>query len=730
MSEDKVTNLPRRGSIDDPLFQRCLKMWRAFAHRRGLVVGSPVRLIGAEKTIYGDSDNMTEGAASYLLSEHGGLGVSVGDLWLTDKEREMLGGIVAELDDRADVDIATMRAPVTEEVEILEDERDRWEILVENRRRIGTVVRVGEGSKKHYLLYLWIGGGFRLVTGQPCFDLPMFGLPEVRSCPDLPVMIHEGPKAWDMAQNRMDGWVHVAWHGSEWGMEWTDWTPLRGRRVLIWPDVDEAGLANARNLGRRLARMGGVVEYVNWSAADIERFAGWDWADDGGFSSISAGDIRKRTSLIESPTTSDGSISWEWARRSFLDLAKLEVYQVSTNFQPVALSALAVGEGKFFREKVVKSVINPYVGLDYRPGITMGRMADGKINVCPPGPRDFVAPRPLDRGLYRELRIWLSSMIPDVAERKHLIKRAAWAAARPERIPQHMVVLKGDSSVGKSVLLDLIAAVSGRGVTLSPSAILSNFNAQIAYKSVVCVPEIHANDLSRRQNTGLLKELIANQHIQIEEKNRPKITMTNVIHWFAATNEQVPFTLEHGNDRFYFVQCVVAKNPARMRRFFNKWVSRFQKDETLMDDLNAGAKYLVEGFKETTEQHMVGRAQPQAIWDVIKRGNRQPWFQLTARLLEDIYDQEPEGGRQHPPVFVGQEIVARVTKDHRRVGEDDVRRAMNELGFCMLKRVDGGNVQRRVRHGRVSLWCKASDMRKLQAREEYGSLTLNTLISE
>jgi hypothetical protein len=686
-----------------------------------LVVGSPIRLIGAEKTIYGDSDNMTEEARSYVLTEQGGLGISVGNLSLTDKEREFLAGIAAELDDRADIDIGTIRAPLDSHPEELEDERGRWDLVID-RRRIGWVIRVGEGTKKHYLLYLWIGGDWRLVKGQPCFDLPMFGLREVRSHPHLPVMIHEGPKAWEMADNRMDGYVHVAWHGSEWGMEWTDWSPLRGRRVLIWPDCDEAGIANARRLAKRLALMGGVIEYVNWSVADIERFGGWDWADDGGFSEIGEGEIRARTMMVESPVGPDGRVLAEWARRSFLDPERGEVYQVSRKYRPMPLEKLAKGHGKTFQADVIASSINPFEGLDYRPGFPMGRMKDGRLNTCPPTPRDALAPRPFPLEKYKEIsRVWLRHMIPNVRERKHVIRRAAWAVARPERVPQHIVVLMGDSGIGKSVLLDLIVAVSGRGVSLFPDSIFTTFNNLIARRSVVAVHEIHSNEGNKKWNAGKLKELIANSTIEIEEKNRPKVTMTNVIHWFAATNDKAPFALEHGNDRFYFVVCGNPPDVGRMRRFFRKWVPIFSQ-EAFLDELCAGAKYLVDGFKKKTQHAMQGRAEPQSIWETIAARNLQPWEQFLWDRLDDACE-KPEGA-DHPPVFFGEDIV-RLVEDRHKKGPHDIRRRMGEFGYQVLKREPGGKapVQLTPKGGkRGVVWCRAGDLEALQARGDYGTL--------
>jgi hypothetical protein len=700
---DGILNMPGRGSLADPRFQSALRVWRRWAHRRGLVVGSPIRLIGAERTAYGDSDGIIEGPKSYLLSAQGGLGVSVGDLPLSRDEAELLAGLIDELDDRAEYDIKDIRVPETRPgPEEQEDERGRWPL-----GKCGVVVRVGEGSTKRYLLYLWVGGSWWRMEGAPPFDLPMFGLEDLKE--GSRVMIHEGPKAWEKARERVRGdWVHVSWHGSEWGMEWTDWSPLRGREVLIWPDCDEAGLNNAQLLGARLAKMGNLVKYVSWSKRDMARWPRWDWADDKGPSELGRSAIHLRTRMIESPTGPDGRILKEWAQRSFLDLARREVYQMSTGYEPVALDALAVGKGKGFREAVVNSLIRPFMGLDFRPGHPQGMLADGKINLCPPDPREReIKGAPMDKALYRTLRDgWFRWMIPDVVQRKHVIRRAALAAAMPDRIPQHMIVLRGDSGIGKSVLLDLIAAVSGRGVSLFPETIFGRFNAAIMGKSCVCVHEIHSDDMTRKQNASRLKELVANQWIEVEEKNKPRRIMANVIHWFAATNESVPFALEKGNDRFYFVECAAPKNARQKRRrssFFRKYAPLFQKEE-FQDIMYSSAKWLVDNMSEDRLETLVSRAERQASWGVMTRLSRRPWQQDVAHIMTQFAD--PENDR---PTFDLDHLVNIVQKKYKAIGIEDIKLFLNSLGFFPLAfRDENGkliNVRYRLRHGgQKTLW--------------------------
>lgn len=757
MSEDKVRQFPGRGRLADPGFQAALRGWRQFAHRRGMVVASPIQLLGAERTFMGDSDDEGFGPKDYRLTKEGPVGlqqVSLEGLYLSKNDKEFLEAVFDDLDERADFSIKEHRAPSDERVEEHEDERGRWDLWLTDKHRVGTVVRVGEGSKKHYLLYLWFGGWVR-VTGQPTYDLPLFGLPELRARPEAPVMIHEGPKsrlgacaAADQrtsAPGRLLNWmslyVHVGWHGSDIGMEWTDWSVLRGRRVLIWPDIDEAGIANARILARRIARMGGIVEYVNWGRGDIEAHEGWDWGDPlkGSLQNLTRTEVRQRIQRVESPVGPDGRLLTEWCRRSFFDMERKELYVESREYRPVPLENIAVGLPKNFKTSIMDSPINPFVGVDYRPGLPPGRMWNGKINLCPPHPREPVNGSPLPRAVYEEVcGRWLRKMIPDPQQRKHLIRRAAWSVARPQKIPQHMVILQGDSNVGKSVLLNLIAAVAGedRSASLLPESIMGRFNAGVANKSVVCIHEIHSNDISRRQNAARLKELIANEVIIIEEKNRPRVAHANVIHWFAATNERVPFTLEHGNDRFYFVKCVAPQNPRerkRLEKFFSDWVPRF-KDQVFLDEVYAAAKHLVDRFSADSVQSMIGRARRQKMWKALENDGMTLWEKfLKARLEEVLESEEDTSGSPllegAPVVFYAMEIVRLTHKEFKlRVSERDIQDKMVEWGYRTIRDAKGHPVKRRLgKDRREPMWCRAEDLNALMERGDYGSLQVRSV---
>lgn len=68
---------------------------------------------------------------------------------------------------------------------------------------------------------------------------PMFGLQWLAERPDATVLIVEGEKCAQAAHSLMGGVVAVvSWPGGGKAVDKVDWSPLKGRNVVIWPDCD------------------------------------------------------------------------------------------------------------------------------------------------------------------------------------------------------------------------------------------------------------------------------------------------------------------------------------------------------------------------------------------------------------------------------------------------------------------------------------------------------------
>lgn len=104
---------------------------------------------------------------------------------------------------------------------------------------------------------------------------PLYGLDALAADPSAGVLIVEGEKAADAARTITPGIV-VTWPGGGKAVKFADWSPLKGRKVLIWPDRDKAGFDAAQAVVKALS---GIAASVRIVMPPIGPMDGWDLAD-------------------------------------------------------------------------------------------------------------------------------------------------------------------------------------------------------------------------------------------------------------------------------------------------------------------------------------------------------------------------------------------------------------------------------------------------------------------
>ena len=84
---------------------------------------------------------------------------------------------------------------------------------------------------------------------------PLYRLDVLAANPDAGVILVEGEKTADAAQRMLgDSVVVTTWPGGSKAVTQTNWTPLEGRRVIIWPDNDQPGRDAAEWVKKRLEK--------------------------------------------------------------------------------------------------------------------------------------------------------------------------------------------------------------------------------------------------------------------------------------------------------------------------------------------------------------------------------------------------------------------------------------------------------------------------------------------
>lgn len=106
---------------------------------------------------------------------------------------------------------------------------------------------------------------------------PLYRLAELRKYPDLPVLIVEGEKCADLAAVTLGAMLPITWSNGSNAVKKSDWSPMEGRDVLIWPDADEAGAKAAATVAERCIAAGAARVRVLDVSDQVKQ--GWDIAD-------------------------------------------------------------------------------------------------------------------------------------------------------------------------------------------------------------------------------------------------------------------------------------------------------------------------------------------------------------------------------------------------------------------------------------------------------------------
>lgn len=158
-------------------------------------------------------------------------------------------------------------------------------------RRLGYVLRIDfEDGRKITPQVTWcVGpdGSAQWCTRPFLAPKPLCGLDALANKPDAVVLVVEGEKCRAMAADVLPMLAVVTWPGGSQAVGRADWSPLRGRDVLLWPDADEAGVgAMLGRVHHDGTNIDGIAAYA--ARADGKRIRyvdtqgmprGWDIAD-------------------------------------------------------------------------------------------------------------------------------------------------------------------------------------------------------------------------------------------------------------------------------------------------------------------------------------------------------------------------------------------------------------------------------------------------------------------
>lgn len=417
---------------------------------------------------------------------------------------------------------------------------------------IGLIHRFEDGRGGKTLIpmsYCYSDRGGKMWTWKS-FDKPrpLYNLHLLSKYKDLPVLVLEGEKAADAAQKLFEGkYVCTTWPGGAAASKYSDLRPLKGRKVVLWPDNDKPGFKAMSEIAEIL-----ISEFdTKPDIVDVPEGLpeGWDVADDipEGFSldcsvlvsrarafvPVSDGEIARVNKeyafivtggrpaiLYEKKNYTDGSIEVEyWSVDAFKQY-------FSNQLVPSGRTQVRLGD-----HWIGHPDRRTYKGLIFEPG----RDREEHYNLW-----QGFSFEPDPGGDWSVLR---EHLLMNVCQEDEELYRwvFGWFAhimQKPGEKSGTSLSLRGPQGTGKTIVGKIFGRLIKRHYTLIDQEryLFGNFNSHMA--STILLHSDEGFWGGDPRHVGKLKSLVTSDTQRIEQKGRDSLQVNNYLRLLITTNEE------------------------------------------------------------------------------------------------------------------------------------------------------------------------------------------------
>lgn len=232
----------------------------------GDILGSPgdsleVVLTGEKAGLWTDRADDSGGDIFDLIGGHFGIDVHADFAAVLSRCADLLGRATS---------ITTRKPKRENSVDNLGPATAKWDYLDADGRLLAVVYRYDPpGGKKEFRP--WDARRRKMAPPEP---RPLYNQPGIAAAGA--VILVEGEKS---AQALIDAGIHAttAMHGANAPIDKTDWSPLAGKNVIVWPDNDPPGMHYAQAAAQAALQAGAASCEILMPPAN--RLQGWDAAD-------------------------------------------------------------------------------------------------------------------------------------------------------------------------------------------------------------------------------------------------------------------------------------------------------------------------------------------------------------------------------------------------------------------------------------------------------------------
>ena len=232
----------------------------------GDTLGSPgdsleVVLMGEKTGLWTDRATGQGGDVFDLIAHHLGLNIRIDFERVLQESSALLGRTPEKL---------KRKAKKEAQIDELGPATAKWDYLDANGRLIAVVYRYDPaGGKKEFRP--WDAKRRKMAPPEP---RPLFNQPGIAGA--QVVVLVEGEKC-AQALIALGLVASTAMHGANAPIDKTDWLPLSGKEVLIWPDKDKPGWEYANHAAEAILLAGAIGCSILYPPEDAPQ--GWDAAD-------------------------------------------------------------------------------------------------------------------------------------------------------------------------------------------------------------------------------------------------------------------------------------------------------------------------------------------------------------------------------------------------------------------------------------------------------------------
>lgn len=451
---------------------------------------------------------------------------------------------------------------------------------------------------------------------------PLYNLHEIVNNPNKPVIIFEGEKTCEAGKKLFPDHVCTTWSLGMIAWKGTDFKPLKGREVFLWPDNSEQSIAAFTEAAQIIEPTPKII----MTTPLLDRPADWDIADDLPNGALDHWTLLSRAEEVErkgivspedeseivqkynshlrvlhigaSMEVYDKSIvtpndTWlPYARLTFPDLPKKYVEKSITQKGKIVY---AVDIWKDSPEKIIT------YGINYDPS-THEELIKNKYGNYETNKFLGWDHEPEECDLKR-YDCFLSHIfhVMDEISAKYFINFIAHLVQNPKQKPGVIPILIGKPAHGKTIIGDILQAMLGdRNFLVTDGATFnSKWSGQFSGKIACFVNEFTTRGL----NLDFINTLLTDKRITLEHKNKPLSSEISYHRIIGASNDAA-FSLSADDRRMFPIHI---HNPSIINSANNKQIPENrlyykELDNLYIDDVGlSGLHFFFKNYKQDME---------------------------------------------------------------------------------------------------------------------------------